>query len=217
MTRTRLRVVARALAVVVALTAVIMVVPASGQTDVRGEAQKFIETYTERWNRLSYEHSLADWQANTYIVEGDESNAKAASAALERLSAFTGSKENIETARKLLGTKERLTPIQIKQLEAILYIAANNPQTVQPLVKKRIAAETAAVQELYGFDFKIGGKSVSPNRIDEILKTSTKLDERLINRFDYDGDYGTVLNRFLMQAAINYPLTVHGTARDLRA
>ena len=27
----------------------------------------------------------------------------------------------------------------------------------------------------------------------------TKLDERLINRFDYDGDYGTVLNRFLMQ------------------
>ena len=39
----------------------------------------------------------------------------------------------------------------------------------------------------------------------------TNLDERLINRFDYDGDYGTVLNRFLMQAAIDYPLTVHGT------
>jgi len=32
-------------------------------------------------------------------------------------------------------------------------------------------------------------------------------DERLINRFDYDGDYGTVLNRFLMQAALNIPLT----------
>ena len=31
----------------------------------------------------------------------------------------------------------------------------------------------------------------------------TRLDENLINRFDYDGDYGTVLNRFLMQAAIN--------------
>src|SRR5215208_3916512 len=39
----------------------------------------------------------------------------------------------------------------------------------------------------------------------------TRRDERLINRFDYDGDYGTVLNRFLMQAAIGYPLTVHGT------
>jgi UDP-sulfoquinovose synthase len=45
----------------------------------------------------------------------------------------------------------------------------------------------------------------------------TRLDERLINRFDYDGDYGTVLNRFLMQAAIGYPLTVHGTGRQTRA
>jgi UDP-sulfoquinovose synthase len=45
----------------------------------------------------------------------------------------------------------------------------------------------------------------------------TSLDERLINRFDYDGDYGTVLNRFLMQAAIGHPLTVHGTGGQTRA
>ena len=45
----------------------------------------------------------------------------------------------------------------------------------------------------------------------------TRLDERLINRFDYDGDYGTVLNRFLMQGALGYPLTVHGTGGQTRA
>jgi UDP-sulfoquinovose synthase len=45
----------------------------------------------------------------------------------------------------------------------------------------------------------------------------TALDPRLINRFDYDGDYGTVLNRFLMQAAIGHPLTVHGTGGQTRA
>lgn len=45
----------------------------------------------------------------------------------------------------------------------------------------------------------------------------TSMDERLINRFDYDGDYGTVLNRFLMQAAIGHPLTVHGTGGQTRA
>ncbi len=45
----------------------------------------------------------------------------------------------------------------------------------------------------------------------------TRRDERLINRFDYDGDYGTVLNRFLMQAAVGYPLTVHGTGGQTRA
>ena len=45
----------------------------------------------------------------------------------------------------------------------------------------------------------------------------TAMDERLINRFDYDGDYGTVLNRFLMQAAVDFPLTVHGTGGQTRA
>ncbi len=46
---------------------------------------------------------------------------------------------------------------------------------------------------------------------------ATSRDPRLTNRFDYDGDYGTVLNRFLMQAAIKYPLTVHGTGGQTRA
>ncbi len=45
----------------------------------------------------------------------------------------------------------------------------------------------------------------------------TRRHEQLINRFDYDGDYGTVLNRFLIQAAIGYPLTVHGTGGQTRA
>lgn len=45
----------------------------------------------------------------------------------------------------------------------------------------------------------------------------TLLDPRLVNRFDYDGDYGTVLNRFLVQAAIGHPLTVHGTGGQTRA
>ena len=45
----------------------------------------------------------------------------------------------------------------------------------------------------------------------------TRQDERLINRFDYDGDYGTVLNRFLMQAAVGHALTVHGSGGQTRA
>lgn len=45
----------------------------------------------------------------------------------------------------------------------------------------------------------------------------TRRHEQLINRFDYDGDYGTVLNRFLIQAAIDFPLTVHGTGGQTRA
>ncbi len=45
----------------------------------------------------------------------------------------------------------------------------------------------------------------------------TSIDPALINRFDYDGIYGTVLNRFPMQSAIGYPLTVYGTGGQTRA
>ena len=45
----------------------------------------------------------------------------------------------------------------------------------------------------------------------------TRLHPALINRFDYEGEYGTVLNRFLVQATIGYPLTVHGTGGQTRA
>jgi len=45
----------------------------------------------------------------------------------------------------------------------------------------------------------------------------TNMDEKLINRFDYCGDYGTVLNRFLMQSQVGHPLTVHGTGGQTRA
>ena len=45
----------------------------------------------------------------------------------------------------------------------------------------------------------------------------TKLDKRLINRLDCDSDYGTVLNRFIIQAACNKELTVYGTGEQTRA
>ena len=45
----------------------------------------------------------------------------------------------------------------------------------------------------------------------------TKLNSKLVNRFDYDGLYGTVLNRFIVQAANSHPLTVYGTGGQSRA
>lgn len=45
----------------------------------------------------------------------------------------------------------------------------------------------------------------------------TKLAPELVNRFDYDGIYGTVLNRFISQAANGMPLTVYGTGGQSRA
>jgi UDP-sulfoquinovose synthase len=41
-------------------------------------------------------------------------------------------------------------------------------------------------------------------------------DERLITRFDYDEVFGTVLNRFCLQAVIGHPLTVYGSGGQTR-
>jgi UDP-sulfoquinovose synthase len=43
-----------------------------------------------------------------------------------------------------------------------------------------------------------------------------ELDESLINRFDYDEIFGTVLNRFCVQAAMGHPLTVYGKGGQTR-
>jgi len=75
-------------------------------------------------------------------------------------------------------------------------------------------------QLLFGYYNKNDGLRVTDLHQGIVWGTQTDetaQDERLINRFDYDGDYGTVLNRFLMQAAIGYPLTVHGTGGQTRA
>jgi len=45
----------------------------------------------------------------------------------------------------------------------------------------------------------------------------TQSDPELVNRFDYDGIYGTVLNRFISQAASGKPLSVYGTGGQQRA
>ncbi|QYJ14483.1 hypothetical protein Rxycam_00279 [Rubrobacter xylanophilus DSM 9941] len=48
------------------------------------------------------------------------------------------------------------------------------------------------------------------------ITEQTERDERLINRFDYDEVFGTVLNRFCIQAAIGHPLTVYGKGGQTR-
>ena len=148
-------------------------------TEFQMEAQGFLDGYTATYADLSYAAAQAEWESNTRIVEGDDTNAQRTRAANEALAAFTGSIENIETCRRLLAQREQLTPLQVRQLEVILYQAADKPQTVSELVRERIAAETEQVEKLYGFTYKIGGREVTTNRIDEILRSETDIRKRL--------------------------------------
>ncbi|PQA88670.1 NAD-dependent epimerase/dehydratase family protein [Hyphococcus luteus] len=112
---------------------------------------------------------------------------------------------------------EGYLPIKIETDEGkeirqeILYPA--NPGSIYHMTKTQD-------QLLFAFYNKNDGLKVTDLHQGIVWGTQTeetKKDERLINRFDYDGDYGTVLNRFLMQAAVGFPMTVHGTGGQTRA
>jgi UDP-sulfoquinovose synthase len=49
------------------------------------------------------------------------------------------------------------------------------------------------------------------------MTTESALDDRLATRFDYDAVFGTVLNRFTIQAVLDRPLLVYGGGTQTRA
>jgi peptidyl-dipeptidase A len=152
---------------------------AQGDRDsLRADAQKFIDDYTAKYVALSTAANEAQWASNTHIVEGDETNAKRTQATGEALAAFAGSVENIERARAFISVHNALTPQLTLELQRVLFKAAEGPQTVPELVKARIAADTAQSEKLYGFTYKLDGKEVSANDIDEGLRTEKDLAKR---------------------------------------
>lgn len=146
---------------------------------LRQWADGFLSYYTDNLQPLYYASAEAEWAANTRIVAGDTLTAARTRAANEALADFTGSVDVIQQARLLLDERDRLDPLQVRQLEQILYDAAANPQTVPELVRERIAAETAQTETLYGFTFTLDGEEVTPNEIDRLLRESEDVEERL--------------------------------------
>ena len=143
------------------------------------EVQQFIDTYTSKYLDLYKVSSEAEWAANTLIIDGVETIDNVAKLANEAMSKHTGSVEVIAKVQQYLKNREGLTPLQVRQLETMLYAAANNPGTEPELVKERIAAENKQNSALFGFTFKIDGKEVTPNEIDKTLENSASEPERL--------------------------------------
>ena len=150
-------------------------------TELKADVQAFLDDYTNTYTKLSYDSSLAEWDGNTKIIAGDTLNAYNIQKANEALAKFTGSTDIIEKTKTFLESQDDLNIIQVRQLNTILYSAANNPETVSDLVSKRIAAENAQNEALFGFDFQVNGASVSTGDIDKVLRESNDEKERLTN------------------------------------
>ena len=156
-----------------------MGVLASCSKNVEKDAQAFVDTYTQEYVKLALAVNEAEWATNTHIVEGDTMNAHNSKVAKEAYAAFTGNSSNIEQTQKFLESRDKLSPLLARQLDAILYEAGNNPATVADIVRQRIKVETEQVEKLYGFDFQLDGKSVTTNDIDELLRNDNDLNKRL--------------------------------------
>jgi UDP-sulfoquinovose synthase len=64
--------------------------------------------------------------------------------------------------------------------------------------------------------WNLGATDLNQGVVYGTLTDEVELDEALINRFDYDEVFGTVLNRFCAQAAVGHPLTVYGKGGQTR-
>lgn len=98
-----------------------------------------------------------------------------------------------------------------KQAASILYPA--NPGSIYHMTK----CLDQLVFQFYNKNWGLRITDLHQGIVWGIDTKETKRDRRLINRFDYDGVYGTVLNRFISQAANGLPLTVYGSGGQTRA
>ena len=97
-----------------------------------------------------------------------------------------------------------------KELE-ILY--PPNPGSIYHLTK----CQDALMFQFYNKNDKVRITDLHQGIVWGTQTTETILHEDLINRFDYDGIFGTVLNRFIVESQIDHPITVYGTGGQTRA
>lgn len=147
-------------------------------TVTQAAAQAYLDSYAAEYQRLYTTSANAEWASNTRIVTGDSTNAVRTRAANEALTRFVGSTQNIGTIRAFLAQPQVLTELQKRSLEAMLYNAGTGPQTVADVVNRRIAADAAQTEKLYGYTFTVAGKPIVPNQIDSVLRASSNLPER---------------------------------------
>ena len=120
-------------------------------------------------------NSLAQWEAVRDVTPAHEAASEAASKAY---AAFNGNPAVIKEARELLTHRAELTPLSVRQLDQVLLNAAEGPMTNAFLVERRIQAETRQASSLNSFEFKLKGKPITANEIDNLLNSSTDLAER---------------------------------------
>src|SRR5690606_24805448 len=142
---------------------------------LQAAADAYLTAYNDEYQRLYTAAAEAEWVLNTRIVDGDTATQRAYERTRKAYTDFRGSQANIDSARKYLGMRDQLTPLQAKQFDAILFAAGANPATAAEAVRELITVQADQTKILYGFDFRIDNKSVTKNDINNILASDASL------------------------------------------
>ena len=142
---------------------------------IQQRADRFLGLVNAGYKALYAVNSEAQWAASTDVNPAHDASAETAGKAF---AAFTGNPAVITEAKDLLKHKAELASLTVRELDRVLLIAAEGPMTNPKLVADRIAAETNQASLLNGFQFKLEGKPVTANAIDDVLIKSKDLDAR---------------------------------------
>src|SRR3954468_1597753 len=148
---------------------------AEKNSDVQQRADQFLELVNAAYKGLYTVQSEAQWLASTDVSPAHDAASETAGKAA---AAFNGNPAIIREAQALLKEKSKLKEITWRELERVLLNAAEGPMTNPDLVKARIEAETQQASKLNGFVFKLNGKPITVNEIDNQLSTNRNLAER---------------------------------------
>jgi peptidyl-dipeptidase A len=138
-------------------------------------ADRFLALINSTYQAIITVESNAVWDASTDVSPAHDA---AATVAGKARAAFLGNPTLITETKALLLKRHELNNLTIRELEQLLLNSAEGPMTNPKLVADRIGAEVMQASTLNSFEFKLKGKPVTANDIDNLLRSSTDLAER---------------------------------------
>ena len=151
------------------------VAAAPAATPVQERADDFLALVNAGYQALTKVDQEALWVAATDVTPAHDAASETAGKAY---AAFNGNPALINEARELLTHRAELNDLTVRELERALLNAAEGPMTNPALVAARVAAETQQASIMNSFPFKLRGKPITANEIDDLLQSSADLAER---------------------------------------
>ncbi len=143
--------------------------------ELQSRADRFLDLVNASYKALYRVQNEAQWDAATDVTPAHDA---ASEAAAKAGAAFNGNPAVIQEAKELLAHRDDLAPVTVREIERVILNAAEAPMTNPALVAQRIAAETQQASILNSFTFKLNGKAITANEIDNTLQKSKDLAER---------------------------------------